>query len=69
MRTLSTAMESVRPVDLAVEFSNHEHEFDVYGFGQDQNLLVGLWLPDAAFDRHPGVTTGVVIETQAYHGS
>ena len=65
MRTLSTAMEGVRPADLQVELSNKDREFDVYGFTQGDNLLVGLWLPEPSVDRHPGVTTDVVIHTAA----
>ncbi len=61
IRTLGTAMEGVRPAELKVELSNKSREFDIYSFTQGNSWLVGLWLPDPSVDRHPGVTTDVVI--------
>ena len=44
------------------ELSDKSRECDVYGFGRGEDVLVGIWLPDPSVDRHPGVTTDVVIE-------
>lgn len=61
MRTLSTVLDGVEPMDLEVEFSAKER-IDSYGFSHvDGALMLGVWLPGESVDKHPGVMTDVII--------
>jgi len=63
IRSLCTIMDHAKPTELEVEFSNKNQEFDNYNFTlPDNDLLVGVWLPDKSLDSHPGVKTDVVIK-------
>jgi hypothetical protein len=62
LRTLCTVLENAEPADIPVELSNKSREFDTWAFALPENgLLVGVWLPGASVDRHPGVATDVII--------
>lgn len=63
LRTLCTIMDSAKPTELEVGFSNKSREFDNYNFAlPDNGLLVAVWLPDKSVDKHPGVRTDVVVK-------
>jgi hypothetical protein len=63
IRTLCTIMDGAKPAELRIGFSNKADQFDNYNFSlPGKDLLVGVWLPGASQDRHPGVKTDVIVE-------
>jgi len=62
LRTISTVLDRTSPSEVKVEFSNPEQKFEHYSFKlEGGDLMIGTWLPDKSVDKHPGVTTDLVV--------
>lgn len=62
LRNISTVLDGTSPAVLKVEFSNKNQRFEWYSFNlKGGGQMIGAWLPGKSVDKHPGVTTDLVV--------